>query len=367
MRVTNKMLSDSFLTDMKTNLQNMKKIQGQMTSGKEISKPSDDPYKTAKMIKLNRNISMNTEYNTNIKDCGDWLDTTDTALNELGNSMQRIRQLLESSGNAAYGTTERQTIKDEINSKIGEISQILNTTFEGKYVFGGSRVTNKPTCDITDASGNNALSYCDSTGEPMDLYSSTLSTDNLNEFGMLGADSSIRNSLTSVSGIAVNGNSKLNTEISKGVIVNYNVSAGQIMQYEDGNGNACDLSKLLSSITTHLDNKEYSSVDTNVEGAYKDSGVDPSSSLINSDLQGITDAINNVLKLRSQVGAYQNRMDSAKSVNEDENYNMTEILSYTGDIDITEKTMQYATLQTVYLASLQTSSKVIQPTLIEYL
>ena len=45
MRVTNKMLSNNFLRDMRTNLNNMNTLQGQMTSGKQIRKPSDDPFK----------------------------------------------------------------------------------------------------------------------------------------------------------------------------------------------------------------------------------------------------------------------------------------------------------------------------------
>lgn len=43
MRITNKMLSNSFLSDMRTNLSNMQQLQKQMSTGKEISKPSDDP------------------------------------------------------------------------------------------------------------------------------------------------------------------------------------------------------------------------------------------------------------------------------------------------------------------------------------
>ena len=40
---------------------------------------------------------------------------------------------------------QRQAIKDEINQKVGELSQILNTSFDGKYIFGGTRGTTKPT------------------------------------------------------------------------------------------------------------------------------------------------------------------------------------------------------------------------------
>ena len=60
-------------------------------------------------------------------------------------------------------------------------------------------------------------------------------------------------------------------------------------------------------------------------------------------------------------------MESAQEKNETENYNMTEVLSKTEDIDITEKVMEYSVMQTVYMASLQTSAKVIQPSLLDYI
>ncbi|MNP08161.1 flagellar hook-associated protein FlgL [compost metagenome] len=77
--------------------------------------------------------------------------------------------------------------------------------------------------------------------------------------------------------------------------------------------------------------------------------------------------MSNLSKIMSEVGAKQNRMESAKSKNEDENFNMTELLSKTEDIDLTEKLMQYSMMQTVYMASLQTSSRVLQPSLIDFL
>ena len=60
-------------------------------------------------------------------------------------------------------------------------------------------------------------------------------------------------------------------------------------------------------------------------------------------------------------------MDSAKSKNEDETYNMKDILSQTEDIDFTQKTMEYEIMYTVYTASLQVSSKVLTKTLMDFL
>lgn len=342
MRVTNKMLSNSFLTDMQNNLENMKIIQQQMTSGKEIRKPSDDPFKAARSMQLHTDINANKQYNDNIKDTINWLDTTDTALGQAGNILQRVRELLVSAGNASYGSDERKAIRDEISQRIDEFSQVLNTNFDGKYVFGGSRGTAKPTATIKDGD-NIRLAY----------YSNNSSSPEL-----LDTDPSFGKETNKL-------NKKLQVEVSQGVTMEYNVTASDVLQFTaklpNGDTKSYDLRQLFNNILNHLDGK----TDNGTVPAVGDK--DPVSQLSGDDLQGLMDTINNLLKIRSEVGAKQNRMDSAQQKNEDETSNLTEILSKTEDIDITQKTMEYATLQTVYMASLQTSARIIQPTLMDYL
>ena len=321
MRITNKMLSDNFLRDMRTNLTGISKIQGQLSSGKEIRRPSDNPFKVARAMMLKTEIKANAQYNTNITDTINWLDTTDTALNQGGNVLQRVRELIISSGNAAYGSSERAAIKDEINEKVGELAQILNTNFDGKYVFAGSRGTTKP-LGSEKVNGNTELFFTDREGN-------RLSSDL--ELNMLGK--------------------KLSVEISQGVTMDYNVTATELLEFKDREGNRIKLQDIFKNITSHLDSE-------NPEDTEK---------LISSDLEDVTTAIDNLLRIRSEVGAKQNRMDAAKEKNEDENLNLKELLSETEDIDIAEKVMEYSMAQTVYMAALQTSAKIIQPSLMDYL
>lgn len=332
MRVTNKMLSNSFLADMRTNLQYMQKLQQQMASGKEIRKPSDDPFKVARAMQLHTDINTNKQYNENISDTINWLDTTDTALGQVGDVIQRVRELLISAGNAGYSQSERRAIKNEINEKIGEVSQILNTNFDGKYIFGGTRGTTKPVDIEENAFGNTGLVYYKKGGGAL------LDTTDP-QYNMISQ--------------------KLKVQISQGVTMDYNVTASEVLQFTNQNGDTLDVREIFNSITNHLDEK-------NSDGTPA-TGNDAIKELVNGDLQKLTDAMNNLLKIRSEVGAKQNRMDSAKDKNIDANFNMTEILSKVEDIDLTEKTMEYATMQTVYIASLQTSAKVIQPSLLDYL
>lgn len=526
MRVTNRMLANNFLTDMTTNLNNLQTLQQQLTSGKEIRRPSDDPLKVARAMQLHSEISSNKQYNENIKDTLSWLQQTDTALGQLGNQSQRVRELLVSAGDPTYGPDERKKINDEIKEIIGQMSQTLNSSFDGRYVFGGTRGTSKPVNVVkgpmvtkpqksSDTSakagdakvtvtekfnpkentdytviigdGENAtvtfkengkemtsqlnktnnqwdlgngikfeingavengskyeftalaeeekLVYADRFGNEMtDVVEVTNASDwqgksivfnaiytnkdgteskedininiddtvtkidelisNINhqiaekplkaevvevngksyiEFTSLGKDTDIKIDSTTVSDMKkIEGkkipsdisldvkkqniretqmmSEKLVTEVSQGVRVEYNITAVDVIEFKDNKGNERDLRKILEDIVTHLESPN----------------SDDIKKITNEDLEALDAVMDNVLKLRSQAGAKGNRMESALEKNKEENFNLKEILSKTEDIDMVEKTMEYAVAITVYMASLQTSARVLQPTLMDY-
>ncbi|WP_238883195.1 flagellar hook-associated protein FlgL [Clostridium sp. YIM B02551] len=330
MRVTNRMLSNNYLNDMRTNLTNMQKMQSQLSSGKEIRRPSDNPFKVARSMQLTSDMATNTQYNENIKDTINWLDATDTSLGQVNESLQRVRELMVSAGNAAFGSDERKAIKDEVNQKVSEIAQILNTNFDGRYIFGGTKTTSKPINVNTEVlSGNNTLSFAGKNGENLPTNSTDI--DVQAQLDMIGT--------------------KMNVEVTQGVTMSYNVTASEVTNFTNEKGKKIDVMDLLKDIVTNLDS-------TNPADQEK---------LINDNLSDLTSTVTNVLKIRAEVGAKQNRMDSAKDKNEEENFNMTDILSKTEDIDITQKMMEYSMAQTVYTAALQTSSRIIQPSLMDFL
>ncbi|MDZ5034667.1 flagellar hook-associated protein 3, partial [Clostridium perfringens] len=62
MRITNQMMSKSFLKDLGRNQGYMKKLNDQLTSGKEIRRPSDNPFKVARSMQLHSDIGSNIQY-----------------------------------------------------------------------------------------------------------------------------------------------------------------------------------------------------------------------------------------------------------------------------------------------------------------
>jgi flagellar hook-associated protein 3 FlgL len=226
----------------------------------------------------------------------------------------------------------------------------MNTTFDGAYIFGGTKGTTKPV--TVDENGNLAYADPDGNGFGNANFTGTAST--------AGNLADIQNQLQT----------HLKTEISQGVVVEYNKTAVDIFKFTDpqfidttsippnpnGEVNVMDeISKLIDNLGTL---------------STKDDTLDKTGALSYINGEGLTkmdSIIQNLLSNRAQVGTMQNRMESAMETNEDQNYNMTDILSSSEDIDFTEKTMEYAVMQTVYTASLQTSSKVLMNTIMDYI
>lgn len=341
-RITNSMMTSRFLSNMKRNLNNMSTIQNQLASGKEILRTSQNPFIATRNKQLSNQINENEQYNANIKDTSNWLDTTDTALAQAGNVMARIKELMVKAGNGAYSEDEIATINNEVVEKSKELAQIMNTTFDGAYIFGGTKGTTKPV--TVDANGN--LAYADPDGNGFGNASFTGTATTLTGTQLTNVQNQLKTSLK--------------TEISQGVVVEYNKTATDIFEFNDP--------KLTPSSVNVMD--EISKLINNLGILSGDVAGNKTDALeyVNGDgLTRMDSIIQNLLSNRAQVGTMQNRMESAMETNEDQNYNMTDILSSSEDIDFTEKTMEYAVMQTVYTASLQTSSKVLMNTIMDYI
>lgn len=409
-RITNGMLVKNYMTNTNRNLNNMQTLQKQLSSGKEINRPSDNPYKASRSMQLYTEIDANKQYNENIKDVSNWLDTTDTALDQMNNVLSRMRELMVTAGNGAYGDDEKKAIQDEVKELQNQICQIMNTNFDGSYIFGGTKSTSKPV--MIDENGK--IAYCDKNGNAVyktndgikiglkDSISSTDNKKNINNIekrnddilinvvdntdpnnpvestigpismkkadGTLKTNEELENEMNAQLGDFQAGTSKkitslipsfntidqigseLKVEVSQGVFIDYNINAEDILEFTDNKtGEKINVVEVLNEIIANLGESGDVSKVTG-EGISKMDSI-----------------ISNLLENRSKVGAMTNRMESAEEKNEQENLNMTDILSKTEDIDFTEKMMEYAVMQTVYMASLQVSAKVLPTTILDYI
>jgi flagellar hook-associated protein 3 FlgL len=308
-----------------------------MSTGQKIQRASDDPTIATTTLTLNSELAANDQYSTNITDATNWLDTTDSALSEAGNVLSRIRELMVKSGNGSYGTDEISTIKDEVISDVKQLGQILNTSYDGSYIFGGTKSTSK----AVTVSDDGTISYAAKDG------------------------TAITDTTTGAGQIAYNQiSSDLTTEISDGVKVAYNKTASGLLQFKNSSGSSVDASEVLSRIIGNLGLASSTSTTATTDASDSSGAL---TALSGTNLTELDSIIDNFTAARSSVGTTQNRMESAATTNSDQTQSMTSVLSSTADVDYAQASVTYSSAQQVYKAALQVSSKVLEKTLLDYL
>ena len=160
MRITDSMMTSSYLRNLSRNQQNVQKYQNQLSSMKEVSKPSDNPLLVSEIMNLKTSITQNEQYQTTIEDAISWTNMQDSALSNASNSLMRIKTLVQSAANDTMSEEGRAAVKAEIETEIATFVDALNTEFGGRHIFGGTETTTVPFVIEKDADGKmTGISY----------------------------------------------------------------------------------------------------------------------------------------------------------------------------------------------------------------
>ncbi|QSZ27964.1 flagellar hook-associated protein FlgL [Aceticella autotrophica] len=151
MRVTNNMLVMNFMNDYNNNLETMQKDQNMLSTGKRINKPSDDPVAVANSLRIRMDMARNDAYTKNVDDAKSWLDLTDSALGQMGDLIQRTRELAVQGSNGTLTQADMQNIAEEIGQLKSQMIQVGNTQYNGRYIFAGFKTTTQPFTDTSNS------------------------------------------------------------------------------------------------------------------------------------------------------------------------------------------------------------------------
>jgi flagellar hook-associated protein 3 FlgL len=150
-RVTNGMMSGSLLGDINSLTTRIAKTQQSISSGRQITAPSDDPLGTQRALGLRGAIEGAQQQQRNIDEATGWLQTTDDALGDISNIINRAHELTVQGASDSLGPQQREAIALEIDQLISAAKDSANATFQGSYVFGGTKTTTPP---YTPATGD---------------------------------------------------------------------------------------------------------------------------------------------------------------------------------------------------------------------
>ncbi|MEK4873498.1 flagellar hook-associated protein FlgL [Bacillus sp. FSL W8-0102] len=144
MRVTQSMLSNNMLRNLSSSYERLSKYQDQIFTGKKVNRPSDDPVVVMKGISYRTDLSEVQQYKRNFSEAYNWIENSDAALDNAGQALQRIRELVVEASNDTYDASQRQAISAEIKQLRDHLAEVANTKFGDKYLFNGANTTKKP-------------------------------------------------------------------------------------------------------------------------------------------------------------------------------------------------------------------------------
>ena len=131
------------LRNLNTSYNKMSKLQEQMNSGSLINRPSDDPVIAVKGMGYRVDLDKNAQYQRNINEAHTWVDSTDEALDQVGTSLIRVKELIVQAANDTNTLDERKKIGEEISQIREQFRDLANSKIGDNYIFSGT-YTNRP-------------------------------------------------------------------------------------------------------------------------------------------------------------------------------------------------------------------------------
>lgn len=308
MRVTHKTLIRDALKDLQSAAASMSKYQMQLSSGKAIQKPSDDPFGAERALNLRSSIASIEQAQRNIASSEDWLNATDSALSNFSDILTEARSIAIRGSSDSAGADANTTYAKVVSELIASAIQAGNSSSGGWYLFAGYQV-DEVAFEGLDAGGN-------VTSDPEAMVS-----------------------------VRYNGDGGgIEREVEPGVEMTINTTGAEAW----------------------LDPTDSSSVFATLI-ALRDALAANDSDAALATIGNLDDLISQCSLHQGVVGAKLQRLTLANDKLSDMSVNLQSLLSQTEDADMAEATVYFSQQQVCYQAALKVNSQVLTVSLFDYL
>ena len=309
MRVATSTAYSQGVSSMNTQNYKLNKTMLQLSSGKRIVTPSDDPAGAARVLGLSQAQSRTEQFQNNIDTLKSSLQIEETALEGIVNTLQRVRELTIQANNDTYDGTQRASIALEIQEHFEAITAFANTTNgNGEFLFGGYNNRDIPFDNVSGV-----INYMGDQGQQLLQVSATrqiASGDNGFEtfMNLRGSD---------------NGDASNASPMSIFAIVN---ELETVLRTNSGSPSAAPAENFHDSMSRIIGNMDI--------------------------------ALGQIVNVQSAIGARINAVESQENVNEDYLIQLATTLSETQDLDYTEAISRLEQEQIGLQVSQQTFTKI---------
>lgn len=317
MRVTANITADNALYNIQQGRARLDKINELISSGSNINRPSNDPINTRVLLDIGDKVKATDQYISNIKKSSTWQQFANTALTSMSDTMQQAQSLTNSISDGITDPAFRNSVVLQLQDLKQQMIDMGNTQMGDQYIFGGANnatppFTTSPTQLPPPALQNPAFTFY--TGDE----------------------------------------SKIKIEIGNNAApMQMNIPGNQILTANTAASQPYGTTNILQT----FDDLIYAVQANDVNGA---TGIKASAKTLETGAKQIFNAVTN-------VGSRLTRLDSFTKMNENTRNTLMMVYSNTQNVDYAKLGVEMTQQQTAFQASLSSTAKISQLSLLNYL
>ncbi len=265
-RITTLMTQQSVLSNINAVQDQLATTQQELSTGRSINQPSDNPYGASLAISLNQDLSSLTSYSSNVTDGTAWTTAATTSLTNIQSMLQRAQELVVESANGTMSSSDLAASAAEINQLTDAIKQEANTQYNGQYIFAGTATSTAPYSSATgDVYQGNSGAITRQIGPNSSLQVNSDISSVLGS-GQGANDGKLLDTLRTIAADMTSGSTASVADLSNNQLTNLTNSLNSLDQLQASVGAASDRLTLASTRITNLQTSDTAAL-SNTEDA----------------------------------------------------------------------------------------------------
>ncbi len=397
MRISTANRYDAAVQSLQVRQADMAAAQTQMTSGKRINQPSDDPTGAARAERAYIAQQRIASDQRSLAASRNAMTLTESALGQAGDMLQSARETLVGAGNGSLAASDRATLADQLGQFRSQLLALANQAGSaGGYLFGGQSATAIPLLDTpagvqaAGTAGQNQLSTSEQMPATVDGRAIWLGAPSGNGVFVSAGDGANQGSAWIDAGSvtdpsAVTGSTYQISFAGSGAASSYSVQKDGVATAQAGVAYSAGTAITVDGMSFHISGAPAAGDRFSLQPATP--GLSPFAALdktiatlkdptanagrvaqaVNSGLRDIDAVAGHLQAARSEAGSTLTRLDAIDGRNQDRTLWAKAVQSDAENVDMVSAISEFKNQQTGYQAALQSYAAVQRMSLFDYL
>ncbi len=138
-------MREAWLRTVQTLQSDLARTQSQISTGQRFTRPSEDPVAATRALQLDGSLQQTQQYASNISLAKSRLGMEESALDKVGDIIQRLRELAVTANNDSQSAETRAAIASEARQQLDALVELANSQDgNGEYLFSGYQTRTRP-------------------------------------------------------------------------------------------------------------------------------------------------------------------------------------------------------------------------------